>query len=75
MPQFWEAATILELKCILCVIATISDGACPYRRFCQLDNPITNDYAIMPSISLQNRDIFTFSQTLQFIKNHKEAPV
>ena len=26
MPQFWEAAAILEVECILWVIDTISDG-------------------------------------------------
>ena len=75
MPQFWEAAAVLDLECISCVIATISDGTCPYRSFCQLYNPITNGYAIKPSFSLQNRDIFTFFQTLPFIKNHKETPM
>ena len=69
MPQFWEAEAILG------VTATISDGTCPCPRFCQLHNTITNSYAIKPSISLQNRDIFTFYLTLAFIKNRKETPV
>ena len=34
----WEAAAILELGCILLVIAETSDGACPNRRFWQLHN-------------------------------------
>ena len=54
MIQFWQAAAILELECILRVIATISDGTCPCHRFCQLHNTVTNGYAIKPSISLQN---------------------
>ena len=33
---------------------------------------ISIGYAIKASTSLQNRDIFTFSQTLQFIKNRKK---
>ena len=64
MPRFWEAAAILELECILWVIATTSDGTWPYRRFCQLHNTIANGYAIKRSISLQNRDILNRSLNL-----------
>ena len=64
MPQFLEAAAILELECIFWGIATTFDGTCPYGRFCQLHNTITNGYAIKPSISLQNRDILNGSLKL-----------
>jgi len=33
MPTFWEAVSILELKCKLPVIAAVSDGASPNRKF------------------------------------------
>ena len=45
-PQFnlWHIfAAILELECILWVIAIISNRTCPYGRFCQFPNTITND--------------------------------
>lgn len=32
MPTFWDAVAILELTC-LPVIAAVSDGACPNRKF------------------------------------------
>ena len=33
MPTFWEAVAILELTCNLPVIAAVSDGASPNRKF------------------------------------------
>ena len=33
MPTFWEAVAILEMKCGLKVIAAVSDGASPNRKF------------------------------------------
>ena len=33
MPTFWEAVAILELTCQLPVIAAVSDGASPNRKF------------------------------------------
>ena len=33
MPTFWEAVAVLELICKLQVIATVSDGASPNRKF------------------------------------------
>ena len=33
MPTFWEAVSILEITCRLPVIAAVSDGASPNRKF------------------------------------------
>ena len=36
MPIFWEAVSILELSCILKVVAAVSDGASSNRTFFQM---------------------------------------
>ncbi len=36
MPLFWRGVAILQLKANLNVIAAVSDGASPNRKFCQL---------------------------------------
>ena len=38
IPTFWEALAILELTCKLCVIAAVSDGASPNRKFYRIDS-------------------------------------
>ena len=36
MPIFWDAVSILQFSCGLMVIAAVSDGAAPNRRFYQM---------------------------------------
>ena len=42
MPTFWEAVAILELTRKLQVIATVSDGALPNRKFYQMHEEMNN---------------------------------
>ena len=42
MPTFWEAVAILELPCKLQVIATVSDGASPNRKFYRMHEQMSN---------------------------------
>ena len=42
MPTFWEAVAILELTCKLQVIATVSDGALPNRKFYRMHEQMSN---------------------------------
>ena len=42
MPTFWEAVTILDLICKLQVIATVSDGASPNRKFYRMHEQMSN---------------------------------
>ena len=42
MPTFWEAVAILELTCKLQVIATVSDGALPNRKFYWMHEQMSN---------------------------------
>ena len=63
MPHFWEAAAILELQSILWVIATISDGTCPYRWFCKLHNTITND---LNALCYKTLNLFAESRYIYF---------
>ena len=42
MPTFWETVAVLELTCKLQVIATVSDGASPNRKFYRMHEQMSN---------------------------------
>ena len=63
MPIFWKAVSILELTCKLHVIATVSDGASPNRKFYQMhqllcDNADKN--VVYRTINLYSPDRFIY---------------
>ena len=63
MPIFWKAVSILELTCRLHVIATVSNGAFPNRKFYQMhqllfDNADKN--IVYRTINLNSPDRFIY---------------
>ena len=60
---FWEAAAILELECILRVIAARPDGSYSNRRFSQLHNAKINN---LNRLSYKTFNFFAESREIYF---------
>ena len=63
IPIFWKAVSILELTCKLHVIATVSDGASPNRKFYQMHHLLCGNAdknVVYRTINLYSPDRFIY---------------
>ena len=66
MSTFWRAVSILELTCQLKVIAAVSDGAFPNRKFYRTKkfmNPLVDD---MKHVTYKTVNIFSCERYIYF---------
>ena len=66
MPTFWRAVSILELTCQLKVIAAVSDGASPSRKFYRVHkfmDPLVDD---MENVTYKTVHIFNPERYIYF---------
>jgi len=71
MPTFWEAVTILEMICGLKVIAAVSDGASPNRKFYKMHHLLDEKDE---SEAIVHRTINLFAATQRYIWFFADAP-
>ena len=71
MPTFWEAVAILEMKCGLKVIAAVSDGASPNRKFYKMHHLLDEKDE---SEAIVHRTINLFAATQRYIWFFADAP-
>eukprot|EP00794_Sanderia_malayensis_P010387 gene10387-11468_t len=78
MPLFWKCVAILELNCNLWVIAAISDGASPNRKFFKLHQMLDGNAdagVIYRTVNLfkANRFVYFFSDAPQPLKTSRNC--
>ena len=78
MPTFWEAVAILELTCQLPVIAAVSDGASPNRKFYRMhsamDNKMDADITHRTiNLYAQDRYIYFFADVPHLMKTTRNC--
>ena len=78
MPIFWEAVFILEVTCKLYVIATVSDGASPNRKFFRMhssmDNCMDSDVVYRTrNLYAPNRFIWFFADAPHLMKTARNC--
>jgi hypothetical protein len=81
MTIFWDAVAILELSCNLQVIATVSDGASPNRKFYRMHQLIdatleeSDDGIVYRTINLYapERYIWFFADVPHLIKTSRNC--
>ena len=71
MPTFWEAVTILEMICGLKVIAAVSDGASPNRKFYKMHHLLDEKDE---SEVIVHRTTNLFAATQRYIWFFADAP-
>ena len=78
MPTFWEAVAVLELTCQLPVIAAVSDGASPNRKFYRMHTFLdgkNNGHVVHRTINLfaPNRYIWFFADGPHLMKTTRNC--